>query len=117
MVGTGPLEDKLDVLVICSIWRTVCSDPYHIYVYYNLTTEKIIKIPKANFIDLIKDKYAMARGYTFDAPAVFRAYDKFVADTQQYYDGQASRHLRDPVVGKLQIVSVIIILYNNIFAY
>jgi hypothetical protein len=104
MVGTGPWEGKVDILVI---WRTVCPDPYHVYVYYNFTNEQIIKMPKEKFIAQIKDKYAMARGFSFDATKVFGAYYKFVFDTKQYYDGLAHRHLRNPVVGKLLLVSLI----------
>jgi hypothetical protein len=109
LIGAGDFEGKIDMLVICSIWRTLCPDPVHYYIYYNFTTGEITKVPKAKFIKAISEKYAMSRGFAFDADKVYQAYYKFVIDTKQYYDGLANRHLRNPAVEKLLIVSIIII--------
>jgi hypothetical protein len=99
-----PEHSELSDIVICGIWRTLCDNPFVVFVYYDINTDTIIKLKSDKFNESIVKCYIMKKSLRFDEDLVYNRYYDFVNELGLVYDGVLPRESKNPNKKKEELV-------------
>jgi hypothetical protein len=104
-----PSHADLSEIVICGIWRTLCDNPFCVFVYYDINTDTVIKLKDNVFNKEILPKYILKKSFRFDEELVFKRYLEFVDDLGLIYDEALPRESKNPKKKKEELVMLLIL--------